>query len=126
MQVDHRNKDSVDIVELSGRLTMANASEVRQRLRAIIEQSSGKVIVDLKDVGFMDSSGLSALISAFKSARGKGGEMVLLHLMPAVRSLIELTRMHQVFDIFDDEFTAIAFLNRIEAGTQPDPIRQSR
>ena len=126
MQINHYNKESVDIVELSGRLTMASAPAVLQALRAVIERSAAKVVVNLGGVVFLDSSGLSVLISAFKSARAKGGEVVLLCLRPAVRSLIELTRMHQVFNIFDDEAKALAYLNRIETGTQSDLKGQKR
>jgi anti-sigma B factor antagonist len=110
MLITHRNSDAIDIVELEGRLVMADAPEARQQLKTIIEQGQGKLIVDLKGVGFMDSSGLSVLISAYKAMRVKQGNMVLLHLSPPVQSLIELTRLQQVFEIFSDEPAAIAHL----------------
>ena len=108
MKLNHRRIDSIDLVEMSGRLVMADAPEARQRLESIIEQGSGKLIIDLSDVGFMDSSGLSVLISTFKQTRTKDGDVVLLNPSPAVRTLFELTRMQQVFDIVDDEAAAAA------------------
>lgn len=110
MVLTHRDVDDIDIVALAGRLVMADVPQVRQRLLATVDQGSGKLILDLADVGFMDSSGLSVLVSVFKAARLKNGEVVLLHLNPTVRSLIELTRLQQIFAIFDDEAAALARL----------------
>jgi anti-sigma B factor antagonist len=110
MVLTHRNIDGIDIVALAGRLVMADVPQVRQRLLAVVEQGDGKLILDLAEVGFMDSSGLSVLVSVFKAARLKSGDVALLHLNPTVRSLIELTRLHQVFSIFDDETMALARL----------------
>lgn len=110
MILTHRNVDDIDIVALAGRLVMADVPQVRQRLLATVEQGNGKLILDLAEVGFMDSSGLSVLVSVLKAARLKNGEVVLLHLNPTIRSLIELTRLQQVFSIFENEAAALARL----------------
>ncbi len=110
MVLTHRNIEGIDIVALAGRLVMADVPQVRQKLLATVEQGNGKLVLDLADVGFMDSSGLSVLVSVFKAARLKNGDVVLLHLSPTVRSLIELTRLQQVFAIFDDEEAALTRL----------------
>jgi anti-sigma B factor antagonist len=110
MILTHRNVEGIDIVALAGRLVMTDAPEVRRKLLATVEQGNGKLILDLAEVGFMDSSGLSVLVSAFKAARAKDGDVVLLHLSPTVRSLIELTRLQQIFAIFEDEAAALARL----------------
>lgn len=110
MLLTHRTIEGIDIVALAGRLVIADAPQVRQNLLATVEQGNGKLILDLAQVGFMDSSGLSVLVSALKATRAKGGDVALLHLNSTVRSLIELTRLQQVFAIFDDEATALARL----------------
>ncbi len=110
MILTHRNVEGIDIVALAGRLVMADVPQVRQKLLATVEQGNGKLILDLAEVGFMDSSGLSVLVSALKATRLKSGDVVLLRLSPTVRSLIELTRLQQVFAIFDDEAAALARL----------------
>lgn len=107
MVVTHRTVDGIDVIALAGRLVMADVPQVRQRLLETVERGGGKLILDLAEVGFMDSSGLSVLVSTFKAARLKGGEVVLLHPSPTVRSLIELTRLQQIFSIFDDENMAL-------------------
>lgn len=111
MLLTHTQSDAIDIVELSGRLVMADAPEARQQLKTIIEGGQGKLILDLAGVSFMDSSGLSVLISAYKAVQAKGGDLVLLNLTPMVQSLIELTRLQQVFEIFTDKAAAIARLS---------------
>jgi len=110
MILTHRAVNNIDIVALAGRLVMADVPQVRQKLLAVVEQGNGNLILDLAEVGFMDSSGLSVLVSVFKAARLKSGDVVLLHLTPNVRSLIELTRLQQVFSIFDDEAAALTRL----------------
>lgn len=110
MILTHRNVDDIDIVALAGRLVMADVPQTRQRLLATVEQGNGKLILDLAEVGFMDSSGLSVLVSVLKAARLKNGEVVLLHLNPTIRSLLELTRLQQVFSIFENEAAALARL----------------
>ena len=110
MILTHRTIEGIDIVALAGRLVMADVPEVRQKLLTTVEQGGGKLILDLAQVGFMDSSGLSVLVSALKATRAKGGDIALLHLSPNVRSLIELTRLQQIFPIFDDEAAALTRL----------------
>ena len=92
------------------RTTTLSLTRAGRPVLAVVEQGHGKLILDLAEVGFMDSSGLSVLVSVFKAARLKNGDVVLLHLNPTVRSLVELTRLHQVFSIFDDETMALARL----------------
>jgi anti-sigma B factor antagonist len=111
MLLTHLQSDSIDIVELSGRLIMADVPDVRKQLIGIIDAGQGKLILDLAGVGFMDSSGLSVLVSAYKAVRSKGGDMVLLSPTPTVQALIELTRLHQVFEIFSDRAAAMARLS---------------
>lgn len=98
----------VDSVALAGRLTAADAQAVRQEILDVLAQGDSKLVLDLSELTFCDSSGLSVLISALKAARGKGGNVVLAGLTPSIRALIELTRLQQVFEIFDDAEVAAA------------------
>lgn len=79
---------------------MANVPEARDKLKMVVEQGIGKLIIDLSEVTIIDSSGLSVLISALKAIQLKEGRMALVRLSPVVQSLIELTRLHHVFEIF--------------------------
>lgn len=108
MKINQYTTDSVDIVELEGELVMASGPELRKQLQAIINAGSGNLILQLGKVSFVDSSGLSVLVSALKHAREKQGQVVLVELLPEVRSLLELTRLHKVFDIFENTDSALA------------------
>ena len=106
--VTHRKIGQVDTVAIAGRLTAAEAPAVRQEILQVLERGDARLVLDLPEMTFCDSSGLSVLISALKAARGSGGNVSLAGLTPSVRALIELTRLQQVFEIFDDAEVAAA------------------
>jgi anti-sigma B factor antagonist len=106
MQLEHRTENDINIVKLPERLMMANAAAARTTLKGIIGQGSGKLIVDLTDTDFMDSSGLAVLVSALQAARKQGGDVHLVGMGTNLQALFELTRLHTVFKIFDDEAAA--------------------
>ncbi|MDA8017821.1 MAG: STAS domain-containing protein [Thermoanaerobaculia bacterium] len=97
-----------DLQELrwKGDLNAASAPELRRQLEALLEKGSNRLLLDLEGVGFVDSSGLSALIGVLKAARAEGGNLALVHVQPQVRSILQLTRLDRVFDCFDDAAAA--------------------
>lgn len=92
----------VDCIAIAGRLTAAEAHKVRGDVIDTVERGAARVVLDLGRLEYCDSSGLSVLISALRAARTRDGNVALAGLTPSVRALIELTRLHQVFEIFDD------------------------
>lgn len=102
------DQNGVLIVEMPERMVMANAPQVRNEIKEIISSKSSKIVIDLRPVEFVDSSGLSVLISSLNAAKELGGDVVLLDPSKTVRSLIELTRLHHVFQIFQDVDSAIS------------------
>ena len=96
----HQKENNIDIVKISGRLVATDAPEARENLKAIVEGGEGKLIVDLSGVSFIDSSGLSVLISAFKLIRAKEGRMLLSGISKNVQTLLELTRLSEIFEMF--------------------------
>lgn len=107
MKLEHRTQNGVDIVKLPERLMMANAADARAALKETINRGSGKLILDLADTVFMDSSGLAVLVSSLQAARKKDGDVYIVAMCSTVRALFELTRLHTVFQIFDDEASAL-------------------
>jgi anti-sigma B factor antagonist len=69
MVLKHRTVNDIDVVDLAGRLVMGDAPEVREQLKRIIAKGNGKLVLNLAGVSFMDSSGLSVLVSAFKAVQ---------------------------------------------------------
>ncbi len=105
-----RSLGNVEIVSLSGSLDASVATQARKELKEVFDGGKSLVVIDLGDVSFVDSSGLSVLVTALKTARGAGGDVVLSRLSPPVRSILELTRLHRVLEVFDDPETAAARL----------------
>lgn len=82
------------------RLDAHNSDELKTELNSIFESGQSNLCVDLKEVRFIDSSGLGVFVSAFKNASTRQGSVKLSGLQSQVKSMFELTRLHRVFDIF--------------------------
>jgi anti-sigma B factor antagonist len=82
------------------RLDAHNSAELKLEFQKVFASVSQNLLVDLKDVRFIDSSGLGALVSGFKNATTSHGSLRLACLQPQVKSMFELTRLHRVFEIF--------------------------
>lgn len=110
MILTHQQQPNLDIIEISGRFVMADAPEAREKTKNIIEGGTKNLIVDLSGITFIDTSGLSVLISAYKLMRGNDGRMVLTGIPDNVRTLLELTRLNEIFELHASTETAIAAL----------------
>lgn len=112
MILSHQKKQGLDIVNIAGRFVMADAPEAREKLKAIIEAGERQLVVDLSGVTFIDTSGLSVLISAYKQIRAGNGRMVLCGIPGNVRTLLELTRLNEIFELFASTDAAFAVLGK--------------
>ncbi len=109
MKASTRQMDGVTIVDLSGRITLGEGSVVlRDTIRELVGKGSKKILLKLGDVTYIDSSGIGELVSAFTTVRNQGGELKLLNLTKKVHDLLQITKLYTVFDVKDDEATAIA------------------
>ncbi len=109
MKASTRQVDEVTIVDLSGRITLGEGSVVlRDTIRDVVAQGHKKILLNLGDVTYIDSSGIGELVSAFTSVRNQGGELKLLNLTKKVHDLLQITKLYTVFDIKDDEAQAIS------------------
>jgi anti-sigma B factor antagonist len=80
---------------------------LRDTIRDVVSQGNKKILLNLGDVTYIDSSGIGELVSAFTSVRNQGGELKLLNLTKKVHDLLQITKLYTVFDIKDDEATAV-------------------
>lgn len=109
------NRDSsgpVEILRYKGSLDAAAAGPLRKQVKDIIAAGRARLLFDLSEVPFTDSSGLSVLVTALNAARAAGGDVALLGLTKDVRSIVELTRLHRVFAIHEDEAAAVEQLSK--------------
>jgi anti-sigma B factor antagonist len=108
MKSGTRQVDGVTIVDLSGRITLGEGSTMlRDIVRDMIAKGNKKILLNLGDVTYIDSSGIGELVSAFTTVRNGGGELKLLNLTKKVHDLLQITKLYTVFDIKDDEANAI-------------------
>jgi len=113
MKASTRQVDGVTIVDLSGRITLGEGSVVlRDTIKDLLGKGQKKILLNLGDVSYIDSSGIGELVSAFTSVRNQGGELKLLHLTKKVHDLLQITKLYTVFDVKDDEAAAIGAFTR--------------
>jgi anti-sigma B factor antagonist len=103
-----RQVDGITILDLSGRITLGEGSVVlRDTIREVLGKGEKKILLNLGDVTYIDSSGIGELVSAFTAVRKEGGELKLLNLTKKVHDLLQITKLYTVFDVKDDEAAAI-------------------
>lgn len=106
--VQHRN---VLVTRLRGELDHHTSELVRIQMDDVIQRGQiNHVVLSLKDLSFMDSSGLGVILGRYKQIKGKGGRMVVCDLNPAVRRLFELSGMFKIVSVYDNESMALSGL----------------
>ena len=109
LTIASREVDGVTVLDLSGRITLGEGSvQIRDAIRDLISKGQKGILLNLGDVNYIDSSGLGELVSAFTTAKNQGADLKLLHLTKKVHDLLQLTKLYTVFDVKDDEASAIA------------------
>ena len=113
MKLTTRQVDGVTILDLSGRITLGEGSvQLRDAIRDLLAKGQKLILLNLADVNYIDSSGIGELVSAYTTVRNQGGELKLLNLTKKVHDLLQITKLYTVFDVKDDEATAIASYTR--------------
>jgi anti-sigma B factor antagonist len=108
MTTSTREVGGVTIVDISGRIVLGEESAaLRSLVGDLLAKGHKKILFNLGDVNYIDSSGLGHLVSAFTSVRKQDGELKLLNLTKKVHDVIQITRLYTVFDIMDDEAAAV-------------------
>ena len=108
MKFQTRQVDDVTILDLSGRITLGEGSvTLRDAVRDVLAKGSKKILLNLGDVNYIDSSGIGELVSAFTTVKNQGGELKLLNLTKKVHDLLQITKLYTVFDVKDDETAAV-------------------
>jgi anti-sigma B factor antagonist len=98
---------TIGSLSLQGRLDAASAPQLREVWRTYDERGINNVIVNMEQVEFIDSIGVSTLVSGMKGLRAKGGDLRIVALQPSARAIFELTMLDKVFEIFETENDAL-------------------
>ena len=113
-----RRVGNVAIVDLSGKITLGeNSGILRDELRSLLSQGNKNIILNMKDVGYVDSAGLGELVGAYTTATNQGGAVKLLHLQGKMRDLMQITKLHTIFLAFENEDEAVASFKTASATT---------
>ncbi len=109
MQISTRRNGKITIFDLSGDIDLANSPVVRDSiLREIRESQTPRVVVNLSQVGYIDSSGVASLVEGLKASRDLGSRFILFGLSTSAREVLQLSRLMKVFEVYDSEEQAMA------------------
>jgi len=108
LKIDTREVSHVTILDVHGRIVLGDEiGQLRDAVRGLIAEGKKKIVLNLADVDYIDSSGVGELVGCFTTVRNSGGELKLLNLSQKVKDVLHVTKLYTVFDIRDDEFHAV-------------------
>ena len=111
MQTTTRHVGDVAVLEISGRITLGEGNVMlREIVRELLDKGNKKIVLDLDEVQYVDSSGIGELVKTHTTVRNQGGQLRLINLNKRVNDLLQMTRLSAVFDIARDEASAVASL----------------
>jgi anti-sigma B factor antagonist len=109
MKITVRHEGEAEILELSGDITLYNTPEVRKAILGLLkEKRVPQLLVDMRAVRYIDSSGVASLVEGLKASRDLNSRFALYGLTKTTREVLELTRLVRVFEVYDTEEQALA------------------
>jgi len=109
-----RQVGDVTVIDATGRITLGEgASHFRDTIRDLATKGDKKLLVNLSDVSYIDSSGIGELVTAFTTVKKTGGDLKLLNLTKKVHDLLQLTKLFTVFDVYTDENVVIRSFQQV-------------
>lgn len=103
-----RQVGEVTVIDAVGRITLGDgASTFRDTIRDLAGKGHKKLLLNLAEVSYIDSSGIGEMVSGFTTVTGQGGQMKLLNLTKRVKDLLQITKLYTVFEVFEDEAAAV-------------------
>ena len=108
MQVNIEDVNGVTLCRVSGDIDISSSPDVKKTFDQVVSQKKDKVVINLKDVSYVDSSGLATLVEILKNLRSYGGKLKLSNLSSKVKGLFEITKLDKLFDIVAEEQDAVS------------------
>ena len=103
-----RQVGDVTVIDAAGRITLGEgASTFRDTIRDLANKGEKKILLNLGEVSYIDSSGIGEMVSGFTTVTNHGGQLKLLGLSKRVKDLLQITKLYTVFEVFDDEAAAV-------------------
>lgn len=110
MKITLKEDKNVRILEVSGEIDFHSSRELREKCQEILNQKCEKLLVNMKKVEYIDSSGLATFVEVLQRMKRAGGKLVLMGLAPAVRGVFEIAKLDSIFSLTDSEDKALAAL----------------
>jgi anti-sigma B factor antagonist len=108
VKLSTRQVGNVTVIDVAGRITLGEGSSaLRETLRDLIAKNQNKILLNLADVSYIDSSGIGELVSGYTTVTNTGGSLKLLNLNKRVKDLLQITKLYTVFEVHEDEAAAI-------------------
>ena len=108
VKLNTRQVGDVSVVDVAGRITLGEGSSaLRDLMREMVGKGEKKILLNLGDVSYIDSSGIGELVSGFTTVTNSGGQLKLLNLNKRVKDLLQITKLYTVFDVHEDEAGAV-------------------
>ncbi|HXG92979.1 MAG TPA: STAS domain-containing protein [Blastocatellia bacterium] len=109
LNIKEREAGDVSILDLSGKVTIGEGSvQLRDAVRRLLDEGKKKILLNLGDVSYVDSSGIGELVSSYTTTNNNGGQLKLLNLTKKIQDLLMITKLLTVFETFDNEEAAVA------------------
>ena len=108
VKMTSRQVGDVTVVDATGRITLGEGATIfRDMIRDLAAKGNKKILVNLADVSYIDSSGIGEMVSSFTTVTNHGGQLKLLSLTKRVKDLLQITKLYTVFEVFEDESSAV-------------------
>lgn len=108
LNVNERQAGDVTVLDLSGKITIGEGSvALRTAVRRLLEEGKKRVLLNLAQVSYIDSSGIGELVSSYTAANKEAGQLKLLNLTQKIKDLLTITKLYTVFDVYENEAEAL-------------------
>ena len=108
LNISERQAGDVTVLDLAGKITIGEGSvSLRSAIRRLIEEGKKKILLNLAQVGYVDSSGIGELVSSYTTIGRENGQLKIVNLTQKIQDLLAITKLLTVFDVYDDEATAL-------------------
>ncbi len=109
MKIETRTVGDVHILDCSGKITLGEGTmAVRNSVRDVLKNGGKKIVLNLSEVNYIDSSGIGELVSSYTTVTNQGGKLKLLNLTKKIQELLAITKLLTVFSVYDNEQQAIS------------------
>ena len=108
MKIDTRSVGDISVLDCSGKITLGEGTmAIRNTVREVLKNGGKKIVLNLADVNYIDSSGIGELVSSYTTVTNQGGHLKLLKLTKKIQELLAITKLLTVFQVYDTEKSAI-------------------